>query len=59
LVNPDFVAWARAFGAEGYTISTEAEIAPVLDAALVQRRVPAVVHVRASALQVTAWTRLG
>jgi acetolactate synthase-1/2/3 large subunit len=59
LVNPDFVAWARAFGAEGYTISTEAEIAPVLDAALVQRHVPAVVHVRASALQVTAWTRLG
>jgi acetolactate synthase-1/2/3 large subunit len=59
LVNPDFAAWARAFGAEGYTISTEAEIAPVLDAALVQRRVPAVVHVRASALQVTAWTRLG
>jgi acetolactate synthase-1/2/3 large subunit len=59
LVNPDFAAWARAFGAEGYTISTEAEIAPVLDAALVQRHVPAVVHVRASALQVTAWTRLG
>ena len=59
LVNPDFAAWARAFGAEGYTISTEAEIAPVLDAALMQRRVPSVVHVRASGLQVTAWTRLG
>jgi acetolactate synthase-1/2/3 large subunit len=59
LVNPDFVAWARAFGAEGYTIAAEAEIAPVLDAALAPRRVPAVVHVRASALQVTAWTRLG
>jgi acetolactate synthase-1/2/3 large subunit len=59
LVNPDFAAWARAFGAEGYTIASEAEIAPVLDAALAPRSVPAVVHVRASALQVTAWTRLG
>ncbi|MFM2150888.1 MAG: hypothetical protein RLZZ187_3194 [Pseudomonadota bacterium] len=59
LVNPDFAAWARAFGAEGYTIATEADIAPMLDAALAPRRIPAVVHVRASALQVTAWTRIG
>ena len=58
LVNPDFAAWARAFGAEGYTIAAEADIAPVLDAALAPRNVPAVVHVCASALQVTAWTRL-
>jgi acetolactate synthase-1/2/3 large subunit len=57
LVNPDFAAWARAFGAEGYTIREEAEIAPVLDAALAPRGVPAVVHVHASALQVTAWRR--
>ena len=57
LVNPDFAAWARAFGAEGYTIRQEGEIAPVLDEALAQRRVPAVVHVHASALQVTAWRR--
>jgi len=57
LVNPDFAAWARAFGAEGYTIRQEAEIAPVLDEALAQRRVPAIVHVHASALQVTAWRR--
>ncbi|PWS35597.1 hypothetical protein DFH01_18550 [Falsiroseomonas bella] len=57
LVNPDFAAWARAFGAEGYTIRTEEEIAPALDAALAPRRVPAVVHVHASALQVTAWRR--
>lgn len=59
LLNPDFAAWARAFGAEGYTIADEAGIAPVLDAALAPRRVPAVVHVRASSLQVTAWSRLG
>ncbi|MGG5809101.1 thiamine pyrophosphate-dependent enzyme [Falsiroseomonas sp. CW058] len=57
LVNPDFAAWARAFGAEGYTIRDEAGIAPALDAALAPRRVPAVVHVHASALQVTAWRR--
>lgn len=58
LVNPDFAAWARAFNADGYTIASEAEIAPVLEAALAPRRVPAVIHVRASALQVTAWTKL-
>lgn len=59
LVNPDFAAWARAFGAEGYTIREEADIAPVLDAALAPKRVPSVVHVQASALQVTAWRRRG
>lgn len=57
LVNPDFAAWARAFGADGYTIREEAEIAPALEAALAPRRVPAVVHVHASAAQVTAWRR--
>ncbi|WP_426959436.1 thiamine pyrophosphate-binding protein [Muricoccus radiodurans] len=57
LVNPDFAAWARAFGADGHTIATEADIAPVLDAALAPRERPAVVHVRASAQQVTAWRR--
>jgi len=57
LVNPDFAAWARAFGAEGFTIRTEDDIAPVLDAALAPRSVPAVVHVHASALQVTAFRR--
>lgn len=57
LVNPDFAAWGRAFGAEGFTIRTEADIAPVLDAALAPRTVPAVVHVHASALQVTAFRR--
>jgi acetolactate synthase-1/2/3 large subunit len=58
LVNPDFSAWARAFGAEGYAIREEAEIAPVLEAALAPKRVPSVVHVHASARQVTAWKRL-
>jgi acetolactate synthase-1/2/3 large subunit len=57
LTNPDFAAWARAFGADGYTIREEAEIAAVLDAALAPKRVPSVVHVHASARQVTAWKR--
>jgi acetolactate synthase-1/2/3 large subunit len=57
LANPDFAAWARAFGADGYTIRAEADIAAALEAALAPRRVPAVVHVHASALQVTAWRR--
>jgi acetolactate synthase-1/2/3 large subunit len=59
LVNPDFAAWARAFGAEGYTIRSETEIAPVLDAALAARGVPAVIHVHAAATQITAWRRSG
>ena len=40
-----------------FTIRTEDDIAPVLDAALAPRKVPAVVHVHASALQVTAFRR--
>jgi acetolactate synthase-1/2/3 large subunit len=59
LLNPDFAIWATAFGAKGYSIREESDIAPVLDAALAPSRVPAVVHVHASALQVTAWRRAG
>lgn len=58
LLNPDFAAWARAFGAEGFAIREESEIAPVLEAALAPKRVPSVVHVHASARQVTAWKRV-
>jgi thiamine pyrophosphate-dependent acetolactate synthase large subunit-like protein len=59
LVNPDFAACTRAFGADGFTIRAEAEIAAVLDAALAARGVPAVLHVHASAMQVAAWRRTG
>ncbi len=58
LVNPDFAAWARAFGADGYVIRDESDIAPALDAALAPKRVPSVIHVHASARQVTAWKRV-
>ncbi len=57
LVNPDFAAWARAFGAEGLSIAAEDEVGPVLAAAFAETARPVVVHVRASALQVTAWRR--
>lgn len=57
LVNPDFAIWASAFGARGLTIREEVEIGPVLDEALSPHDRPTVVHVRASAAQVTAWRR--
>jgi acetolactate synthase-1/2/3 large subunit len=59
LTNPDFALWAQAFGAAGFTIGAEADIEPVLDAALGQRDRPVVVHVKASATQITAWRRSG
>ncbi|MDH4247341.1 MAG: thiamine pyrophosphate-binding protein [Deltaproteobacteria bacterium] len=34
LHNPDFAAYARAFGAEGFTVRTNAELRPALEAAL-------------------------
>lgn len=57
LVNPDFAVWAQAFGAVGLTIGTEADIEPILDEALRMRDRPTVVHVKASAAQITAWRR--
>jgi acetolactate synthase-1/2/3 large subunit len=34
LVNPDFAAYARSFGADGYTVETTADFAPALRSAL-------------------------
>ena len=34
LINPDFAAFARSFGAEGYTVETTADFAPAFRAAL-------------------------
>jgi acetolactate synthase-1/2/3 large subunit len=45
LVNPDFAAYARAFGAHGETVDTTAEFAPALDRAL-DAGTPAVLHLR-------------
>ena len=57
LENPDFAAWARAFGAEGITIGREDEIAPAIAQAFAVKDRPVVVHVHSSAEQMSAWRR--
>jgi len=57
LVNPDFVAWARAFGAAAFAIRSEEEIEPVLAEAFAVTDRPVVVHVKASAVQASAWRK--
>ena len=57
LKNPDFAVWASAFGAEGITISDEAEVAPGIARAFSVRDRPVVVHVHSSAEQMSAWRR--
>jgi acetolactate synthase-1/2/3 large subunit len=57
LTNPDFAAWGRAFGAEGITIASEAEVAPAIARAFAVKTRPVVVHCRTSALQMSAWRR--
>ena len=57
LRNPDFAAWARSFGAEGITISDEAEVGAKVAAAFAVRDRPVVLHVHSSAVQMSAWRR--
>jgi acetolactate synthase-1/2/3 large subunit len=57
LTNPDFALWATAFGAQGMTIREEAEVEPVIAAALAVRDQPVVVHVHSSLQQINAWRR--
>src|SRR5262249_14025016 len=45
LITPDFAAYARSFGAEGYTIETTADFAPALSSPLASNR-PAVIQLR-------------
>ncbi len=45
LVNPDFAALARAYGAHGETVATTAEFAPAFERALAAGR-PALLHLR-------------
>jgi acetolactate synthase-1/2/3 large subunit len=59
LTNPDFAAWARVFGAEGITISTEAEVEEGIARAFAVKTRPVVVHVHTSAEQMSAWRRRG
>ena len=58
LTNPDFAKWAETFGAEGITISEEGEVAQAIGRAfLVAKDRPVVVHVKSSAIQMSAWRR--
>jgi len=45
LVNPDFAALARAYGAHGATVAATAEFAPAFERALAAGR-PALLHVK-------------
>jgi acetolactate synthase I/II/III large subunit len=45
LVNPDFAAYARSFGADGYTIEATADFAPAFRAALASNR-PSVIELK-------------
>jgi len=57
LVNPDFMAWAKAFGAAAFDVQTEEDIEPALAAAFAVTDRPVVVHVRSSAVQASAWKK--
>ncbi len=58
LTNPNFAAWAEAFGARGLTITTEADIAATIaDAFETAKTRPVVIHVHSSATQMSAWRK--
>jgi acetolactate synthase I/II/III large subunit len=57
LTNPDFAAWARSFGAEGFTINEESEVEAQIAAAFAVKTNPVVVHCHTSAIQMSAWRR--
>lgn len=57
LKNPDFAAYARAFGGEGFTVRTTAEASPALDAALACGK-PAIVHLLIDPEAITPATTL-
>lgn len=57
LVNPDFVAWAKSFGAAAFDIRTEEDIEPILTEAFAVTDRPVVVHVASSKVQASAWKK--
>jgi len=57
LVNPDFVAWAKSFGAAAFSIVEEEQIEPVLTEAFAVADRPVLVHVKSSAVQASAWRK--
>ena len=57
LVNPDFAAWGRSFGALGLTVAAEEEVDEAV-ARLLAHDGPAVLHVRASEEAISAFTTI-
>ena len=57
LVNPDFAAWARSFGAEGLTIADARDVDDVVAKALAAKG-PVVVDVKASLEAISAYTTM-
>jgi acetolactate synthase-1/2/3 large subunit len=57
LVNPDFAAYARAFGAHGELVQTTAEFAPAFERALASGG-PALIEVRIPEEAITPSTTL-
>ncbi len=57
LVNPDFAAWGRAFGALGVTVANPADIPGAVAAALAHDG-PAVIDVRSSLEAISAYTTI-
>ena len=57
LTNPDFVTWAKSFGAEGIKITSEDEVKEKIAEAFNIKTRPVVVHCLTSALQMSAWRR--
>jgi acetolactate synthase-1/2/3 large subunit len=57
LVNPDFAAYARAFGGHGETVEETAQFAPAFERALASGR-PAILHVKIDPDAITPTTTL-
>jgi acetolactate synthase-1/2/3 large subunit len=58
LKNPDFAAYARAFGGFGTTVETTAEFAPAFEAARKSGK-PAILHLKLDPEAITPATTLG
>jgi acetolactate synthase-1/2/3 large subunit len=57
LTNPDFIAWAKSFGAAAVSIETEDQIEGALAEAFAITDRPVLVHVKSSAMQASAWRK--
>ena len=57
LKNPDFVAWAEAFGAKGFKIETEAEVDAVIAEAMAYNG-PCVVETKTSLNHISPAVRI-